>query len=429
MDRHSKRGVLRRHFEDGLLGWKFDSRFFHQLDRRLILTKPNRRPHHHVDVGLIEPLPRLCRSIEQRLAGIDGARLGSLRRHRAIEAPDLDHGVDAALQVAQHADHLAGALAGQILERARGVNLGRLGVEQVADCRVHALFAQGPSHLLDPFRARENVRGGGLRRLHHRVELLARLAELPGALGVRLHRGDLGFGPRDRLRHVQEVEADAVYRGDGVLAAHHGLDAIERLEQHRGVGVAVAPRVFGQEPAPARRLHDGRLDRLVVGLADRRRYGKIGHRPSDCGKTDTTNTARIVTISLMAGSNPTIVNDSFAWRLALVYAAFFLIVGWHLPLFPVWLTARGLDPAAIGFVLAAMQAVRIIATPAGTRIADRYGSLHGAIVMTAVATAVAIIVLASATGFTFILVAAVTVAFISAPVMPLTDAYGLKGLA
>jgi MFS transporter, PPP family, 3-phenylpropionic acid transporter len=131
----------------------------------------------------------------------------------------------------------------------------------------------------------------------------------------------------------------------------------------------------------------------------------------------------------MAGSNPTIVNDSFAWRLALVYAAFFLIVGWHLPLFPVWLTARGLDPAAIGFVLAAMQAVRIIATPAGTRIADRYGSLHGAIVMTAVATAVAIVLLASATGFTFILIAAATVAFISAPVLPLTDVYGLKGLA
>jgi MFS transporter, PPP family, 3-phenylpropionic acid transporter len=131
----------------------------------------------------------------------------------------------------------------------------------------------------------------------------------------------------------------------------------------------------------------------------------------------------------MAQGNPTIVNDSFAGRLSLVYAAFFLIVGWHLPLFPVWLTARGLDPAAIGFVLAAMQAVRVIATPAGTRIADRYGSLRGAIIITAVATAAAITLLGNATGFTFILIAAVTVAFVSAPVLPLTDAYGLKGLA
>jgi PPP family 3-phenylpropionic acid transporter len=131
----------------------------------------------------------------------------------------------------------------------------------------------------------------------------------------------------------------------------------------------------------------------------------------------------------MAHRDPTIVNDSFAWRLALVYAAFFLIVGWHLPLFPVWLSARGLDPAAIGLVLAAMQAVRVVATPAGTRIADRYGSLSGAIVVTTVASVVAIGVLASARGLAFILIAAVTLAFVSAPALPLTDAYGLKGLA
>ena len=131
----------------------------------------------------------------------------------------------------------------------------------------------------------------------------------------------------------------------------------------------------------------------------------------------------------MAQGNPTIVNDSFAWRLALVYAAFFLIVGWHLPLFPVWLTARGLDPAAIGFVLAAMQAVRVIGTPVGTRIADRYGSLRGAIVVTTVVSVAAIGVLGLATGFAFVLVASVTLAFVSAPMLPLTDAYGLKGLA
>src|SRR5438552_2683867 len=66
-------------------------------------------------------------------------------------------------------------------------------------------------------------------------------------------------------------------------------------------------------------------------------------------------------------------------RLAPTDAAFFAIAGWHLPLFPVWLKSRGLDPAAIGIVLAAMQAVRVVATPAGTRIADHYGPLHGAI--------------------------------------------------
>ena len=77
---------------------------------------------------------------------------------------------------------------------------------------------------------------------------------------------------------------------------------------------------------------------------------------------DATNTARIVTISLMAHPGPAIVNDRFAPRLALVYAALFLAVGWYLPLFPVWLSAQGLDASAIGFVLAAFQFTRIIGT-------------------------------------------------------------------
>jgi len=131
----------------------------------------------------------------------------------------------------------------------------------------------------------------------------------------------------------------------------------------------------------------------------------------------------------MAHPTPAIVNDSFAWRLALVYAAFFAVSGWHLPLFPVWLSSRGLDPAAIGLVLAAMQAVRVVATPAATRVADRYGSLHGAIVLTALASVAAVALLASVRDIAFVFGAAVTLAFLSAPLLPLTDAYALKGLA
>jgi hypothetical protein len=59
----------------------------------------------------------------------------------------------------------------------------------------------------------------------------------------------------------------------------------------------------------------------------------------------------------MPRANPAIVNDPFAWRLAFVYAAFFGTTGWYLPFFPVWLAARGLDPAAIGIVLAAIPLV------------------------------------------------------------------------
>jgi PPP family 3-phenylpropionic acid transporter len=131
----------------------------------------------------------------------------------------------------------------------------------------------------------------------------------------------------------------------------------------------------------------------------------------------------------MTRPNPTIVNDFFAPRLAALYAALFLAAGWNLPLFPVWLAARGLDPAAIGMVLAAFQLVRIVATPAGARLADRHASLNGAIAAAALATVAAMALLGMVSGFAAIIAAALLLGFASAPIMPLTDAYAVKGLA
>jgi PPP family 3-phenylpropionic acid transporter len=131
----------------------------------------------------------------------------------------------------------------------------------------------------------------------------------------------------------------------------------------------------------------------------------------------------------MTRLNPANVNDSFAPRLALAYAAFFLASGWYLPFFPVWLAARGLDPAAIGIVLAAAQVVRVLGTPAGTRLADRYGAPHRAILIAALLATGAIALLGSAAGFGAILGAVVLYALVSGPIMPLIDAYGLRGLS
>ena len=130
----------------------------------------------------------------------------------------------------------------------------------------------------------------------------------------------------------------------------------------------------------------------------------------------------------MAHPASTIVNDRFAIRLALVYTGFFLSSGWQLPLFPVWLSARGLDSAAIGLVLAAYQGIRIVAIPAGTRLADRHGALNDAIIVAASATVCAVALLAAASGFALILAAALLFGFASAPLLPLIDAYGLIGL-
>src|ERR1043165_2435021 len=131
----------------------------------------------------------------------------------------------------------------------------------------------------------------------------------------------------------------------------------------------------------------------------------------------------------MAHPGPAIVNDSFAARLALVSAALFLVVGWYLPLFPVWLSARGLDPGAIGFVLAAFQFTRLLRTPVGTRLSARYGTPKGGIVLSALGTVMALLVVGSASGFPAILAAAILYSLTTAPIMPLIDAYALKGLS
>ena len=141
------------------------------------------------------------------------------------------------------------------------------------------------------------------------------------------------------------------------------------------------------------------------------------------------NAARIVTIDLMIRPDALIVNDSFAPRLALFYAAFFVASGLMLPFFPLWLAAKGLDAAAIGIVLAAAQFLRLGAIPAGTRLADRRGTLKGPLVAAALASVAGIALVACADGFAAILAVYVLATLVSAPILPLGDAYALKGLA
>ena len=132
----------------------------------------------------------------------------------------------------------------------------------------------------------------------------------------------------------------------------------------------------------------------------------------------------------MPHPGPAIVNDGFAARLALVYAALFLAVGWYLPLFPVWLSAQGLDPGAIGFVLAAFQFTRIVGDAGGhasvrpLRHAQRAASFSARW-----RPSWRSLVVGRASGFPAILAAAILYSLTTAPIMPLIDAYALKGLS
>jgi PPP family 3-phenylpropionic acid transporter len=126
---------------------------------------------------------------------------------------------------------------------------------------------------------------------------------------------------------------------------------------------------------------------------------------------------------------PAIVNDPFAVRLALLYAVCFGTGGIYLAFFPAWLAVRGLDPAAIGIVLAAFQLSRIVATPVGTRVSDRHGTMKGSIIVVTIAAAAAMSALGLMSGFAAILGTVIVLSVAWAPAVPLIDAYALKGLS
>lgn len=121
--------------------------------------------------------------------------------------------------------------------------------------------------------------------------------------------------------------------------------------------------------------------------------------------------------------------SSFVRRLALFYSAIFISIGIQMPFFPLWLEAKGLSPRAIGFVLAAPMVVRVFAIPLVTGQADRRRALREALVATSILAAIGFMTMGFAEGGIAIFVIAGLVSIASTPVMPLADAYALRGLA
>ncbi len=115
--------------------------------------------------------------------------------------------------------------------------------------------------------------------------------------------------------------------------------------------------------------------------------------------------------------------------MALLYAAIFAFAGILLPFFPVWLEAKGLDAREIGLVLAAAMVVRPVIVPAGMRVVDRLGWAKGPLVAGAWAACVTFVAVALSDGFVAIIVAYAISALPLALVLPLADAYALRGLA
>src|SRR5262245_25544324 len=121
--------------------------------------------------------------------------------------------------------------------------------------------------------------------------------------------------------------------------------------------------------------------------------------------------------------------DWFVPRLAAFYASLGIATGFGMPFFPLWLEYKGLDPSAIGIVLAAPMAVRIICVPLVTRLADRFNALRAAILISAIGSAIGHALVGLANGFVAILAGLVLASMFFTPGFPLTDAYALRGLA
>ena len=119
----------------------------------------------------------------------------------------------------------------------------------------------------------------------------------------------------------------------------------------------------------------------------------------------------------------------FATSLALFYGAVFTLIGAHLPFFPIWLRAIGIDASWIGVITAVPAVTRFTVLPLITSIAEKQGSLRGAMIVTAAMTALGFALVGTQYQPVLVFLAYIATACMWTPIVPLTDAYALRGVA
>ena len=119
----------------------------------------------------------------------------------------------------------------------------------------------------------------------------------------------------------------------------------------------------------------------------------------------------------------------FAGRLKAFYGAEFGTIGTHLPFFTVWLKAIGIDPSWIGVISAVPAVTRFTVLPLVTGSAERRYLLRGALIATAFLTAIGFSMTGLQTLPFAVFLAYAATACVWTPMVPLTDAYTLRGVA
>src|SRR5882757_3860820 len=119
----------------------------------------------------------------------------------------------------------------------------------------------------------------------------------------------------------------------------------------------------------------------------------------------------------------------FATRLALFYGATFGTMGTHLPFFTLWLKSVGIDASWIGIISAVPAVTRFTVLPFVTGAAGRRYSLRALLIVTSIATALGFAVIGTQVLPLAVLVAYAATCCLWTPMVPLTDAYALGGVA
>jgi PPP family 3-phenylpropionic acid transporter len=119
----------------------------------------------------------------------------------------------------------------------------------------------------------------------------------------------------------------------------------------------------------------------------------------------------------------------FATSLALFYGAVFALIGAHLPFFPVWLRAIGIDASWIGIIIAVPAVTRFTVLPFVTSLAERRASLRSAMIVTAFMTALGFAAVGTQHQPVLVFLVFTATACMWTPIVPLTDAYALRGVA
>ncbi|SHG06987.1 MFS transporter, PPP family, 3-phenylpropionic acid transporter [Kaistia soli DSM 19436] len=118
----------------------------------------------------------------------------------------------------------------------------------------------------------------------------------------------------------------------------------------------------------------------------------------------------------------------FSARLSFFYAASFLVSGITVPFLPVWLMERGFGPQEIAACLAFPLAARLIATPAGSWLADRAPNRRMAIVLFALLGLLFFVPATLAQGNLLILVLTGLAVTAWSLIQPAVDALSLTGV-